>query len=227
MSPSPSPSPQAATRVTVRAYGSPIPLGFFSFGIGMLVLAGEEFHWIAPGQIHTAGLVIATFVFPLEFLAAVIAFLARDAAASTALGLFSASWLALGLTQTVSGPQRHNAAIGLWLIGFGVMMFALVAAALKPRPLLGIVLTLAGLHALLGAPVELGGPEALAVASGAVDFTIFVYAIYGGLAFLLEDARGQAVLPVPRNGAAHAAFHTDLDSQTAGIHHEAGIRNQL
>lgn len=65
------------------------------------------------------------------------------------------------------------------------------------------------------------------MASGAVDSTIFLYAVYGGLAFLLEDSRGRAVLPVPRNGGAGQAFHADLTGQIATIEREAGVRRHL
>jgi succinate-acetate transporter protein len=84
-------------RIVLRPFGSPLPLGLFSFGVGMLLLAAETAGWVPRGQTMQVGILIASFVFPLEGAAAIIAFLARDTLAATVLGLFATSWLCSGL----------------------------------------------------------------------------------------------------------------------------------
>ena len=37
-------------RVTVRPYGSVVPLGFFAFGIGMFLYAAFDAAWVPPSQ---------------------------------------------------------------------------------------------------------------------------------------------------------------------------------
>jgi hypothetical protein len=56
---------------------------------------------------------------------------------------------------------------------------------------------------------------------------VFCVAVYGGLAFLLEDARGRAVLPIARRGSSREAIEGDLDVQLAGVAAEAGVRKHL
>jgi uncharacterized protein len=83
-------------RIVVRPYPTSLALGFFSFGIGMLLLGGIANGWLHLSDRHTVGVLLAAFVFPLELVAAVVAFLARDAFGATGLGLFATSWLAQG-----------------------------------------------------------------------------------------------------------------------------------
>src|SRR4051794_23867723 len=86
----------AEVRIVVRPYGTSLALGFFAFGIGMLLLGGVSNGWLHPSDRHTVGLLLAAFVFPLELVATIFAFLARDSFGATGLGLFATSWLALG-----------------------------------------------------------------------------------------------------------------------------------
>ena len=76
----------------LRPIGSALPLGFFSFGLGMFMLAGDGIGWIPVREAHDVGLVLVTFVAPLEFLATIVAFLARYSIGAATLGLFTGSW---------------------------------------------------------------------------------------------------------------------------------------
>ncbi|MDX6471019.1 MAG: hypothetical protein QOF75_2822, partial [Gaiellaceae bacterium] len=62
-------TPEQNVRITVRPIASALPLGFFSFGMGMLVLAGAGNGWLPVSEQHTVGLLLAAFVAPLEFTA--------------------------------------------------------------------------------------------------------------------------------------------------------------
>lgn len=151
----------------------------------------------------------------MEFLACVIAFLARDTATSATLGLFSTSWLALGLAAVFTQPGSVSAAEGLYLIGFAVMIGALAIVSLPGKPLLGLLLAASALRALLSGTYQLGAPHGLDVAAGIVAVGIFAAAAYLGLAFVLEDTRQRAVLPTLRSGAAEQAIEGDLSDQVA------------
>src|SRR3954452_16730907 len=83
----------AEVRIVVRPYATSLALGFFAFGIGMLLLGGVSNGWLHASDRHTVGLLLAAFVFPLELVAAIFAFLARDSFGATGLGLFATSWL--------------------------------------------------------------------------------------------------------------------------------------
>ena len=56
---------------------------------------------------------------------------------------------------------------------------------------------------------------------------ISALALYGGLAFLREDLRGEPVLPVFRRGEARTSFEAGLADQLDRLDNEAGVRKQL
>jgi hypothetical protein len=110
----------------LRPYASPLPLGFFSFAVGMALMSGIGLGWLSSGQdVHAAGVLMAAFVFPLELLATVIALLTRDTAAATALGLFTTSWLGLGLLDVVNPTTGVAALVVLALACFAGTAFLL------------------------------------------------------------------------------------------------------
>ncbi len=132
----------AAMRINVRPLGNPLPLGLFSFGIGMLLLAAQTAGWVAESDATQIGLVLAAFVFPLEGLATIMAFLARDTLAATVFGLFTTSWLTLGLTLLVARPGATSHTVGVFLLGFAAAVASLAAAAVAGKPLIAVLLSL-------------------------------------------------------------------------------------
>jgi succinate-acetate transporter protein len=211
----------------VRPLGSALPLGFFAFGVGMFLLAAVGVHSIPTTDVKTTGVLLAAFVFPLELVATVIAFLARDTTGATTLGLFSGSWLAVGLVLVRAEPGATSRSFGFFLVYFGVLVVLLAIGAMLGKPLIGAILLLSALRAILAGVYELTGDKGWETAGGSLAFLISVLALYGGLAFLLEDVRGEPVLPVFRRGEARTAFEGGLAEQLARLDNEAGIRKQL
>ncbi|GAA5059616.1 acetate uptake transporter family protein [Streptomyces similanensis] len=217
---------EAAT-ITVRPYGNPLPLGFFSFGIGMALTAGAALGAIGGDQIRPLGVLLAVFVFPVQFLAAVMAFLARDTAAAAALGLFAASWAALGVLHIVAPTQSTSAAVGMFLSAFALMLLPLAVTGFLGKTLLGVVLSVSTLRAALAAAYQLGAPHAFELANGAAASLLVALACYAGTAFLVEDLRQRTVLPIRRRGEARRAIESDLGDQHARLPREPGVRKQL
>jgi succinate-acetate transporter protein len=214
-------------RIVVRPYASSLPLGFFSFGVGMLILGGQGNGWLLPADQHTAGILLASFVFPLETAAMALAFLARDTFGATGLGLFSSSWLATGLVELASPPGGTSRALGLYLLGFSFAIGGLAVAAMLGKPLIGGILLFSAARGALDGAFQLGAPHALFAAAGWIAVALFACAIYGGLAFLLEDVRKEQVLPVFRRGASKDSLEGDLAVQLDRIADEAGVRQTL
>jgi uncharacterized protein len=52
-------------------------------------------------------------------------------------------------------------------------------------------------------------------------------AMYGGIAFLLEDALGRTVLPLGRQGRSREAVEGSLSDQLRRLEDEAGVRHTL
>jgi succinate-acetate transporter protein len=214
-------------RITVRPYGSVVPLGFFAFGIGMFLYAAFDAPWVPPTQGKDIGLMLATFVAPLEGVATVIAFLARDTMSGVALGLFSGSWLMTGLATMQAKPSTLSPAEGYFLIAFSIAVGLLSLVAWLGQPLIATLLTVSVVRGVLSAVYQLGGGPGWNHTAGWLALAIFCVAMYGGLAFLLEDAKGQAILPLGRRGSSREAIEEGLEVQLAGLGDEAGVRKHL
>jgi uncharacterized protein len=214
-------------RVVVQPYGSAIPLGFFAFGIGMFLYAALDAPWVKQADAHSIGLILVAFVAPLEIIATIFAFLARDTVAGATLGLFAGSWLAAGLTTMQSTPGELNAAVGYFLLAFTVVVLLLAGAAILGKPFIAILLVVSALRGLLSAAYELGAGPGWNHVAGWLALAIFVVAMYGGIAFLLEDALGHTVLPLGRRGGSREAIEGSLGDQLRGLEDEAGVRHTL
>ena len=194
-------------RIAVRPYGSVVPLGFLAFGIGMFMYAAQDVEWVKPAEGHTVGLMLAAFVAPLEGLAAILAF--------------------LGLLTMQAAPGRLSAADGYFLIAFTIVVLLLALVGWLGQPLIAALLTVSAARGASAAVYQLGGGRGWNQAAGWIALGVFCVAMYGGLAFLLEDARGRAVLPLGRRGSSREAIEGDLDVQLAGLAGEPGVRKHL
>jgi uncharacterized protein len=220
-------TPEQNVRITVRPIASALPLGFFCFGLGMLLLAGSGNGWLPVSEQHTVGLLLAAFVTPLELIAATVAFLARDTFGATGLGLFSTSWLAIGLVDLTGTPGELSRALGLYDLGFAFIVGVLACAAMLGKPLIGTIMLVAGTRAALAGAYEFGAPKAANTVGSWCALAVFFAAVYGGLAFLLEDVKQETVLPVFRRGSSKESIEGNLHDQLRGVGQEAGVRQVL
>jgi hypothetical protein len=214
-------------RVFVRPYGSVVPLGFLVFGLGMFLYATLDAGWVKPTETHTVGWMLLSFVAPIEVGATVFAFLSRDTVAGVALGLFSASWVLAGVLTVQAQPGMLSPAQGYFLFGFVAAVLVLASVAWTGQPLIATVLTLSCTRAIAFAIYELGGGRGWEHLSGWIALAVFCVALYVGLAFLLEDVHGRAVLPLGRRGSSREAIEGDMTAQLAGLADEPGVRKHL
>lgn len=213
--------------IALRPLASALPLGFFALGMGMLLLAALDAGWIAQSESRHVGLLLATFVFPLEFAAALLAFASRDVFAGTGLGLFSTSWLSLGLALLAGQPGTTSGALGVYFLGFAAAILPLGAAAWMGKPLIGAILLAAAARSVLAGLYELGGGLELNHAAGIVAAVIAGLGWYSGSAFLLEDMLQRPLLPTFRRGASRASLEGSLREQLERAEGDAGVRQQL
>jgi uncharacterized protein len=214
-------------RVVVRPYGSAVPLGFFAFGIGMFLYAALDAEWVKATEGHTVGLIFVSFVGPLEAIATVLAFLARDTMAGVALGLFTGSWFMAGFATMQSKPGVLSSAQGYFLVAFTIAILLLSVVAWLGQPLIASLLTVASCRGACAAAYQLGAGKGWNVLGGWIALGIYCIAMYGGLAFLLEDAKARAVLPIGRRGSSAEAIEGDLGAQLQGLADEPGVRKNL
>jgi uncharacterized protein len=214
-------------RVVVRPYGSSVPLGFFAFGIGMFLYAALDAPWVAAPQGHSIGLLLAGFVAPLELIATIFAFLARDTVAAATLGLFAGSWFVGGLATMQAKPGQVDPAVGYFLIAFTIVVVLLGAAAVLGKPFIAVLLLVSAGRGVLSAAYQLGAGARWNHIGGWLALGIFCIAMYGGIAFLLEDVFGRTVLPLGRKGGSREAIEGSLSDQLRGLEDEAGVRHTL
>lgn len=214
------------TRIMLRPVGSGLPLGFFSFGIGMLLLGCQEIGWIPVGEQRDVGLLLAAFVFPLELVATLFAFLARDTLGATTLGLFTTSWLALGLSQLNSPPGSTSVTLGIYLFGFAAAVLLLALLSTTGKPFFSVLLSIAAARMVLAGAYEVGGGKTLFQIAGGCAIGLAALAMYGGAALALEDAKQRELLPLFRRGQAAAAFG-GFEAQLERLESEPGVRPQL
>lgn len=192
----------------------------------MLILGCQALAFIPVKEQHTGGMILMAFVFPLELLATIFAFLARDTLGATTLGLFSTSWLTYGWLGLASPPGEKSITVGIYLFGFSTAVALLATLAVLGKPFFTSLLALAVVRQLLDAIYEVGGGTELYRISGGFALALTALAMYGGLALGLEDARHQQLLPLFRRGGADEAFQ-GYEAQLGRLESEPGVRQQL
>jgi succinate-acetate transporter protein len=217
---------QDYTRIVLRPVGSPLPIGFFSFGVGMLLVGCLSIGWIPAAEQKDVGMMLMAFVFPLELIATVIAFFARDTLGATTLGLFAASWLTIGWADLVSPPGKTSVALGIYFFGFGTVALMLALMSTLGKPFFTVLLLVAVTRMVLAGYYEIGARHGWATVSGGFAIALALLALYGGAALSLEDARHRELLPLFRRGAADEAFD-GFDAQLERLEAEPGVRQQL
>jgi hypothetical protein len=228
MTPAPeSAGPPLLTRIVLRPLGSSLPLGFFAFATGTVLLSLLELRWMPLSEGKTLAVFLLAFVAPLELLAGIFGFLSRDAASGTAMSIFGCSWVALSVSLLISGPAAKTTVAGVFMIMVSLALIALAIPALKAKPLLAIILILAVARFLLAAAVDLGAGSAVSMASGATGLLIGAMAVYGGAALLLEEVEQKTVLPTFRTGPAKESLEGSLFDQLQRVEKDAGVRQQL
>ncbi|MFJ8007333.1 acetate uptake transporter family protein [Streptomyces fagopyri] len=217
---------QAQVRLMLRPIGTALPLGYLAFALGMIVLGGDSLGWFASEQV-LVGVVLASYVFPLQLVATVMAFLGRDSVGAATLGLFTTSWLAFGLVDIISEPGSRPTVLGVFSIAFGVIVLGLAGTACRAKPLFAAVLVLCSARAVFDGLSVLTGSPSLSFVTGVVALVTTVAAAYLGFALLIEDAWPRPALPVLRRAAAASAMDGELTAARGGILASPGVRDQL
>jgi succinate-acetate transporter protein len=223
----PSIRPEEIARVFIRPLGSVLPLGFFAFGTGAFLTAALSLGWLPDKQAPSVFHLLLVFVVPLQAGAAVFAFLARDTAGGTAMSLFAATWATTATLSLPLKPGETSAALGTFLLVDGVVIATIAIASLLGNPAFAVVLGVACSRFAFSGLYELTGSTGLEHAAGWLGLALSAVAGYAGLAFLLEDAAHEPVLPFLRHGPARHALDADLIDHLRRLESEPGVRTRL
>jgi uncharacterized protein len=216
----------AATRVMLRPLANPLPLGFLALAVATAAFATVQLSWIPQSQGHTVALGVLALTVPLQFLAAVMGFLARDPVAATGMGILSGTWGAACLATLTAPPGAFSDGLGVLLLAAAACLLVPASAArTKLVPAL-VIATSAARFAVTGI-AEIAGSQPWLHAAGWVGLGLAALSIYAALALELEDSQSRAVLPLGRSGASKKAVNGRLPDQVENVATEPGVRQQL
>ncbi|SDE37059.1 acetate uptake transporter family protein [Auraticoccus monumenti] len=222
----PVPDPTSAVRVVLRPIASPLPLGFLALTVATVAFASVQLSWVPQDQGHTVALGVLVLTVPLQLLAAVMGFLARDPVAATGMGILSGTWAAACLATLTSAPGTTSAGLGvILLLSAACLLVPAVAARHKAVPAL-VILTSATRFAVTGV-AELDGGRTWMHAAGWVGIALAVLSGYAALALELEGSESRTVLPLGRTGASRKAVEGRMVDQLDHVATEPGVREQL
>lgn len=213
-----------AARVVLRPIGSPLTLGMSGLAIASLVQSGFDLHWVGKSQTLQVGLILVAVPFVMQGMATVLAFLARDGAAGSALGVLATSWLAIGLIHIVSVPGHRSGALGLMLLASAWMLALSAVAVGTAKPLPASVFAITAVRFALAGIYELGAIGAWSDAAGIIGLVVVAIAGYCLLAFELEGQQHRPVLPTFRRGRGRLALLGSPDAAVDDVLHDAGVR---
>lgn len=210
--------------VFLRPVGNPMSLGFFATAAATLTLAAMQLGWFSSSESTDVALVLIGFAFPLQMVATIFAFLARDGAAAEGLGLSAGGWLVIGLVTTTSAPGATSDALGFFLLAVGCCLVVSSVASVSSKTIAAAVIAGTGLRFVATAVYELAGSGGWESLAGILGVVLFALAFYAGLAMTLDDARqGEAPLPLGRSRSAEPVQTNPAE----GVERESGVRPKL
>jgi hypothetical protein len=218
---------EAAARIVLRPIGNPLPLGFLALAAGTLLVSGLQLEWLGPAEGREVALILIAFVFPLQLLASIFGYLARDVVAGTGMGILAGSWLSVGLVKLTGEPGATSDPLGLFLLIAAVSMAIPAAASATGKLVPAAVLATTSLRFLATGLFEISASDFWKVVAGVVGLVLCVLAVYAAAAMALEDAKRKTVLPLGRRGFGAKSIGGNLGGQVERIEREAGVREQL
>ena len=216
-----------AARIVLRPIGNPLPLGFLALAGGTLLVSGLQLGWLQQEEGQQVALILLAFVFPLQLVASIFGFLARDVVAGTGMGVLAGTWLSIGLIQLTSPPGSTSDPLGMFLLLAAVAMLVPAAASATGKLVPALVLVTTAARFATTGLYEITASATWQDVAGIVGLVLCAFAVYAALAMALEDAKRKTVLPLGRRSFGAESVGGNLHEQLERIEREAGVREQL
>jgi uncharacterized protein len=216
-----------AARIVLRPIGNPLPLGFLALAGATLVVSGLQLAWLQQEEGRQVALIVLAFVFPLQLIASIFGFLARDVVAGTGMGVLAGTWLSIAMIKLTSEPGATSDPLGLFVLLAAVAMLVPAAAAATGKLVPAAVLATTAVRFATTGLNEMTASNTWKHVAGVTGLVLCALAVYAALAMAIEDARRQTLLPIGRRGFGAASVGGNLDEQVERIEREAGVREQL
>jgi len=222
----PGPSPSDVTRIVLRPYALPLPLGFLALAIGSCLLTSLQLHWIPVTDTSQVATAVLGFVVPLQFVATIFAFLIRDVVMATGIGLLTGCWLAIGALLESAKPGSTSPVVGILAIAVAVALLVPAVTASWSKPVAAVIMVVASVRFAFTGIYQLTGGTGWQDATGIMGIVLMGTALYGSLALSLEDARHKSILPIKRLGTSARAMSGEFVHQVETLPTEAGVRQE-
>ena len=216
-----------ATRVVLRPVATPLPLGFLALALATVAFSAVQLGWVSPDQGRIAAVTALAATLPLQLLASVVGFVARDPVTATGMGVLAGTWAVIGFTTLTSPPGSTSQGLGVLLVTSGLAMLVPAAAAAPTKAAPAAVMGLAALRFLVTGVYHLTGSATWKTTAGWVGLLLGAVAFYTALAMELEGSARRTVLPLGRRGPGLAAVEGRAPLDPADLAGEAGVRPQL
>lgn len=217
---------QLPVRVVLRPVGTPLPLGFLALAVATTAFAAVQLGWVPVDQGRIAALAALLFTVPLQLVACVFGFLARDPVAGTGMGVLAGTWGTVGASTLIAPPGTSSPGLGVVLIVAAVCLLVPAAGARGKLVAAAVMVVSAVRFAVTGA-AEVTGSGGWLAAAGWVGLALAPLALYAAAGFEIEDVRRRTVLPLARTGDAAVALRGTPQEEVSAVAHEAGVREQL
>jgi uncharacterized protein len=218
---------EQATRIVLRPIANPLPLGFIALATGTLLLSALQLEWLQPLEGRTIALILLVFVAPLQLIASIFGFLARDAIAGTGMGILAGTWLSISLTMRDHPPGATSHALGLLLLISATSMLIPAAGSAFGKLTATAVLSVTAVRFATTGIYQLTDNHTWKQTAGVIGVVLCGLALYTALAMLLEDVRRTTMLPTFRRARGKTSIDGNLRDQLSQLEHEAGVREQL
>ncbi len=216
----------AAARIVLRPMGTPLPLGFLGLLVATLGFSALQLGWIPASQGNAVAIGVLVSTVPMQLVACMFGFLARDPVAGTGMGVLAGTWAAASINTLLAPAGATSPGLGvLFLAGAAAMVVPAVAATSKLAA--SAVMGTAALRFAVTGIAQVTGSSAWLTAAGVVGLLLACVAFYAALGFELEDARHKPVLPLGRRAAGSDTMSGTMADELHDLTHEAGVRKQL
>lgn len=214
------------TRIVVRPFATPLPLGFLALGVATASLATVQLGWVPASEGHTVAWGALLLTVPLQVIASVLGFLTRDPVAATGMGILAGTWAFVSVVTLTSPPGATSPGLGvlLWCSAASLLVPA-VAARTKLVP--AAVITLSAVRFAVTGTAHLTAAPTWLHAAGWVGLALAALSWYAALALEIEASDSRTVLPLGRLGHSWQALDGDLADQEATLAAEPGVRREL
>ena len=176
---------------------SPLPLSFLAQAVASASLAVVQLHWIPATAGSAVAWSILLLTVPLQLLAAVMAFVAHDAAAATSAGLLAGGWASIAVVRLASPPGSTSTGLGVVLVAVAGALLVPASAAVTRLAAAAVVLVCAARFAATGVH-QLTALPAWETVAGWIGLALAALSAYTALALELRATFGVDVLPVGR-----------------------------